>query len=127
MIEKYHLPVVEQHIDTFLCPLDQRSSPAGCRPRVRSSVAVCHPIVGVRLNVIILVEWFCLKCQLTLNHVICCKPTGAPLLVTIQRNSAEPPICTLRMFGVISTCNGVATVNLSSALASPPALEAEHL
>ena len=58
---------------------------------------------------------------LTLNHVICCGPiTWAPLLVIKQRNSADPDICTLRTFGDISICIGVATDKRNSALASPP-------
>ncbi|KNC27485.1 hypothetical protein FF38_06638 [Lucilia cuprina] len=40
----------------------------------------------------------------------------------MQRNSAVPPIWTLRTFGCTSTCIGVATDRRSSALASPPTL-----
>lgn len=63
----------------------------------------------------------------SLYHVICCKPIGNPLLVTEQRNSAEPPIWMLNILGITSTCKGAVIVNRSSALASPPVFDTKHL
>lgn len=69
----------------------------------------------------------CGNCLPSLYHVMCCKPVDMPLLVITHRNSAVPPICTLNTFGTMSTCSGDVIVSLNSALASPPAFDAEHL
>lgn len=63
----------------------------------------------------------------SLYHVMCCNPIDIPLLVTEQRNSADAPMWTLIIFGIISTCNGAVMVNRNSALASPPVFETRHL
>lgn len=69
----------------------------------------------------------CGNCLPSLYHVMCCKPVDMPLLVITHRNSAVPPICTLNTFGTMSTCSGDVIVSRNSALASPPAFDAEHL
>lgn len=63
----------------------------------------------------------------SLYHVMCCNPVDMPLLVMTQRNSAVPPMCTLSTFGTMSTCSGDVIDSRNSALASPPAFDAEHL
>lgn len=88
-------------------PLSSRVTPVTCR------VSPTRPELG--------------SCRPSLNHVICCGPAFIPLAVTRHRNSAVPPIWTLSTFGDISTWIGVDTVSRRSALASPPAFEAEHL
>lgn len=69
----------------------------------------------------------CGNCRPSLYHVMCCKPVDMPLLVMTQRNSAVPPMWTLSTFGTMSTCSGDVIVSRNSALASPPAFDAEHL
>lgn len=88
-------------------PLSSRPTP------VTSSVSPISPEFG--------------SCLPSLYHVMCCIPTGCPLLLTTHRNSAVPAIWTLSTLGWTSTCSGEVTVSRSSALASPPAFDAEHL
>uniref|UniRef100_A0A182ITV6 Uncharacterized protein n=1 Tax=Anopheles atroparvus TaxID=41427 RepID=A0A182ITV6_ANOAO len=88
-------------------PLSSRVTPVTC------SVSPTRPELG---------SW-----RPSLNQTMCCGPADIPFAVTRHRNSAVPPMCTLSTFGEISTWIGVDTVRRRSALASPPAFDAEHL